>query len=97
MSEKEIIRRQEYKKNRKKWLLVQAVALALAVAIALCSFVVYDQMNKTYYIEYTEGSSIDYQVRYQENDFSTYTAPFFRNASSAKRCRPAHHTTIIRT
>lgn len=69
MSEKEIIRRQEYKKNRKKWLLIQAVALALAIAVALCSFVVYDQMNKTYYIEYTESSSIDYQVKYQENAF----------------------------
>lgn len=69
MSEKEIIRRQEYKKNRKKWLIIQTIALVVAVAVALCSFLVYNRMNKTYYIEYTEGSSIDYQVRYQENAF----------------------------
>lgn len=69
MSEKEIIRRQEYKKNRKKWLLVQAIALVVAVAVALCSFLVYNRMNKTYYIEYTEGSTIDYQVKYEETAF----------------------------
>ena len=69
MSEKEIKRRQEYKQNRKRWLIVQAVALVVAVAIALCSFLVYNQMNKTYYIEYTESSSIDYQVKYRDNEF----------------------------
>lgn len=69
MSEKEIIRRQEYKQNRKRWLIVQAVALVVAVAIALCSFLVYNQMDKTYYIEYTENGSIDYQVRYADDEF----------------------------
>ncbi len=69
MSEKEIIRRQEYKKNRKKWLLIQAIALVVAVAVALCSFLVYNRMNKTYYIEYTEHSAVDYQVKYRESAF----------------------------
>lgn len=69
MSELEILKRQEYKQNRKKWLLIQAVALAVAVVIALGAFLVYHRMNRTYYIEYKENSAIDYQVYYQENDF----------------------------
>ena len=69
MSENEILRRQEYKKNRKKWILIQAIALALVAVIALGSFLVYDRMNRTYYIEYTEQSTIDYQVQYQDNQF----------------------------
>lgn len=69
MSEKEILRRQEYKANRKKWLFIQAIALFLAIVFAFGAFLVYDRMNKTYYIEYTEDSSIDYQVQYQKNDF----------------------------
>lgn len=69
MSEREVLRRQEYKQNRRKWLLIQAAALALAVVLALGSFLIYDRMNRTYYIEYTESSTIDYKVKYQENDF----------------------------
>ena len=69
MSEKEILRRQEYKANRKKWLMIQTIALLLAIVFAFGSFLVYDRMNKTYYIEYTENSSTDYCVQYQENDF----------------------------
>ena len=69
MSENEIQRRQEYKQNRKKWLMIQAIAIAVAVVIALGSFLVYDRLNRTYYIEYTESGNIDYQVVYQENAF----------------------------
>jgi hypothetical protein len=69
MSENEILRRQEYKKNRKKWIMIQAIALAVVVAMALGSFLVCDRLNRTYYIEYTETSAIDYQVQYLENDF----------------------------
>lgn len=69
MSEREVLRRQEYKQNRKKWLLIQAAALVLVVVIALGSFLIYDRMNRTYYIEYTESSAVDYKVKYQENDF----------------------------
>ena len=69
MSENEILRRQEYRKNRKKWLMIQAIAFAVAVVIALGSFLVYDRLNRTYYIEYTESGNIEYQVLYKENDF----------------------------
>ena len=69
MSELEIKRRQEYKKNRKKWIMIQIIALALIAVIALGSFLIYDRMNRTYYIEYTESSNIDYKVQYKENEF----------------------------
>ena len=35
MSEAERLRRQEYKRNRKKWILIQTVALILVGAFAL--------------------------------------------------------------
>jgi uncharacterized protein YpmB len=62
MSEAERKRRLEYKRNRKKWVLIQTIILVVVGAIALCSFAVYDQMNRTYYIEYTESGSADYEV-----------------------------------
>ena len=37
--------------------------------MALGSFYIYDRMNSTYYIEYTENGSVDYKVRYQKNSF----------------------------
>lgn len=69
MSEAEIKRRQDYKRNRKKWILIQAIAIAVIAAIALGSFLVYDRMNRTYYIEYTENGSVDYKVKYEDNSF----------------------------
>lgn len=69
MSELEIKRRQEYKRNRRKWTIIQIIAIALLAVIALSSFLVYDRMNRTYYIEYTESSNIDYKVQYKENEF----------------------------
>ena len=69
MSEIEIKRRQDYKRNRKKWILAQAIVLAVVCVIALSSFIVYDRMNRTYYIEYTENSSVDYKVQYVPNVF----------------------------
>lgn len=69
MSESEIKMRQAYKRNRKKWTIIQVIALVLLAALALGSFLIYDRMNRTYYIEYTESSSIDYKVQYKENEF----------------------------
>ena len=69
MSEFELRRRQEYKKNRKTWSIIQIVAIVIVAAIALGSFLIYDSMNRTYYIEYTEHSNIDYRVQYKDNNY----------------------------
>ena len=69
MSELDIQRRREYKQNRRKWMIVQIVAIVLLAAIAFGSFLIYNRMNRTYYIEYTEKGTIDYKVQYKENEF----------------------------
>lgn len=71
MSELEIQRRQEYKRNRKKWTMIQLIAIGVLVALALGSFLIYNRMNRTYQIEYMENSQIDYRVQYTENEFFT--------------------------
>lgn len=69
MSELEIQRRQEYKRNRKKWTLIQLTAIILLAVISLGLFIGYNRMNKTHYIEYKETGNIDYKVHYSENNF----------------------------
>ena len=69
MSELEILQRREYKLNRKKWTMIQIIAIVLVAVIAIGSFLIYDRMNQTYYIEYTEDAKIDYRVQYRENAF----------------------------
>jgi len=69
MSEAERKKRQDYKRNRKKWITVQIVALCVLVVMTLGSFLIYDNMNRTYYIEYTENASADYKIGYVENEF----------------------------
>lgn len=69
MSEAEIRKRQDYKRNRKKWISIQIIALCVIAVMTLGSFLIYDNMNRTYYIEYTESASADYKVSYDENEF----------------------------
>lgn len=44
------------------------MAIISVLVIALGSFLIFDRMNRTYYIEYTEGASADYSVRYNDNN-----------------------------
>ena len=69
MSELEILKRQEYKRNRKKWIMIQFVAIIVMAALALGMFLVHDRVTQTYYIEYTQNGDVDYLVHYKENDF----------------------------
>lgn len=69
MSEAERKRRQDYKKQRLKWIIIQSVALFLVASIALGAFLIYRNMNRTYYIHYTEQGNVDYRVHYKENSF----------------------------
>ncbi len=69
MSEAERKRRLDYKKNRKKWLMIQAIIIAVVALIVLGSTLTYYQLNKTFYINYTERSDIDYKVALKPNEF----------------------------
>ena len=69
MSELEIRQRQEYKRKRKKWMLVQLIAIAVLLAIALTSFLIYNRIDQTQYIQYTQKGDAAYQVQYVPNDF----------------------------
>jgi len=69
MSEVEKIQRQEYKTNRRKRIILQVIALAVVILIALGSFRIYARMNQTYYIHYTENGNADYTVQLLENSF----------------------------
>ena len=69
MSEHEIKRRQEYKRNRKKWTVVQLVAVSFLLIAALVCSLIYNRMDRNQYVQYTESSAVDYRVQYRENEF----------------------------
>ena len=69
MSEAEKRQRLAYKQNRKKWMIIQIIAISLVTLILLGSVVTYTQLNKTYYISYTEQGDVDYDVTLKPNEF----------------------------
>ena len=69
MSEKQKKHRDLYKKNREKWIFTQiCVAVVLTVAVII-SALVSVQLEKQYYISYSERGGINYNVFLKENDF----------------------------
>ena len=73
MSESEKKRRGLYRKNREKWIFAQSVIVVVVALAVLISSLVSIQLNKQYYIEYTDGGSIDYDVYLKDNEF--YDSP----------------------
>lgn len=71
MSEAERNRRLDYRKIRKKWIALQASILVVVILITLVSTVVFFQLDKTHYINYSEQSVVDYGVYLKENEFFT--------------------------
>ncbi len=69
MSEAEKKRRHDYRRNRKKWILIQAFAILLVAIIGLSMFITYYKLNETYYISYTENGSSSYNVSLKDNEF----------------------------
>ncbi|MBR6768408.1 MAG: hypothetical protein IKM34_02865 [Clostridia bacterium] len=69
MSEAEKKRRLEYKQNRKKWILIQGIAVALLFVLAFTMFLLYSKSNKTVYAAFAEKGNLDYQVLLKDNDF----------------------------
>ncbi len=80
MSESEKRKRGLYRKNREKWIFVQSVIIVVVAVAVLISTLVSYQLNKKYYIEYTEGGSIDYDVYLKENEF--YDSPYLEKNQS---------------
>ena len=62
-------KRKRYKKHREKWIFVQVVAITVITLAMLISGIVSYNLNKTYYIGYTESGNIDYNVFLKDNDF----------------------------
>ena len=69
MPEKEKKRRATYRKNREKWIFVQSVIVIVLTVAVLISAIVSIQLNKKYYVEYSESGSIDYNVFLKQNEF----------------------------
>ena len=80
MSESEKRKRGLYRKNREKWIFVQSVIIVVVAVAVLISALVSHQLNKQYYIEYTEDGSIDYDVYLKENEF--YDSPYLEKNQS---------------
>ena len=69
MPEKEKKRRATYRKNREKWIFVQSFIVIVLTIAVLISAIVSVQLNKKYYIEYSENGSVDYNVFLKKNEF----------------------------
>ena len=69
MSEEEKKIRSNYRKVRKRLINLQVVIIVIVLLAALLSGILSALLNKTYYVTYSEKSSIDYGVHLKENDF----------------------------
>ncbi len=69
MSEAEKQRRADYKKNRKKWLNIQAMILSALIVLTLIFSCVFAVVNKATYIDYVEEGKVDYSVLLKDNQF----------------------------
>ncbi len=69
MSETDKQRRLAYKRKRQRWIFIQIIAIALLAAAVLTMTLVFSNLNKTYYVSYTESGSADYIVNLKGNEF----------------------------
>ena len=69
MSEKEKTRRAKYRKNREKWIFAQSIMVVVVALAVLISALVCHELQKTHYVSYREGGSVDYDVFLKDNEF----------------------------
>ena len=69
MSEAERRKRLNYKRNRKKLIFIQAIAIAAIAVLIAASALTYFALDKTYYIDYVEEGRVDYKVQYKPNSY----------------------------
>ena len=63
MSESENKKCGLYRKNREKWIFAQSVIVIVVAIAVLISALVSHQLNKKYYIKYTESGSINIEPK----------------------------------
>ena len=69
MSNEEKKKRADYKQKRKNRITLQTIIISIVTLVLIVCSVLYVRMNETYYIDYTEKSTVDYKVHLKENDF----------------------------
>ena len=79
MSEQDKLKRIAYKRRRRALIIVQAVIAVLLAVVILSSSFVYYQLNKTFYIDYTETGDVSYKVYLENNEF--YDEEYLQNQS----------------
>ena len=69
MSNEEKETRELYINKRRKRIKIQIIVLIVVSLFSILSFAVYNNLSKTFYINYTENGEIDYKVYLKDNDF----------------------------
>ena len=69
MSEEEKKQRLSYRKTRKRIIAFMCVLLTISALVTIFAGALAVIFNKTYYVDYTEKSSVDYGVYLKENGF----------------------------
>ncbi len=69
MSEAEKRRRLDYKKNRKKWIVIISVILGVLVLLTAVFGVAQKKLDQKRFVAYVEESALDYRVQYYEDEF----------------------------
>ena len=67
MSNEEKKKRADYKQKRKNRITLQAIIIAIVSLIVIVSSFMYVRLNKTYYVNYTENSVVDYSIYLKED------------------------------
>ena len=75
MSSEEKKRREEYKRIRKMWILIQSTLIGVVFVMLGVSILLYNHYNQDYYFEYNETSTVDYKVFITD---TTYDDDFYK-------------------
>ena len=75
MSSEEKKRREEYKRIRKMWILIQSALIGVVFVMLGVSILLYNHYNQDYYFEYNETATVDYKVFIND---STYDDDFYK-------------------
>ena len=69
MSNEEKKKREQYRIKRQNRIKLFTIIVTILSLLTLFSFITYNNMNKTVYINYLETGNIDYKVYLKDNEF----------------------------